>query len=152
MDICLNINSEKKVNRILRAKISKLIEYALRKLHTESACVSINFVSRRIMQQMNRKYRGKDRVTDVLSFAVYDGSPAEFIGVNDLGDIFICIPVIEKQAREFGVTVEEELFRMLVHGLLHLLGYDHEKSKKEEKKMFDLQEKILEDYAKKENE
>ena len=151
MDICLNINSEKKVDKSLVLELSRLVEYVLKHLQTDSSCVSVNFVSEGVMRKMNKQYRGKDKATDVLSFAVCDGKSAEFVGVGDLGDIFLCASVIKKQAKEFGVAFEDGLFRVVVHGVLHLIGYDHEKSKKEEKKMFDLQEKILNRYEQKKN-
>lgn len=115
----------------------------------ESSCVSINFVSEKKIRALNKLYRKKDKATDVLSFAVHDGEKAEFAGVNDLGDIFICLPVIRRQAKEYKVEFVSELYRMSVHGILHLLGYDHERGKSEEVKMFSLQEKILVKYEQK---
>jgi len=90
---------------------------------------------------MNFQYRGKDRTTDVLSFGLYEGESSRAQG-NELGDIFICVPQIIRQARRFSVSTKEEFIRMLVHGILHLLGYDHETSS-DATRMFELQEKLL---------
>jgi probable rRNA maturation factor len=79
--------------------------------------VSISLVSPRMIQKLNRNYRGKDKVTDVLSFPM-DNSPL-------LDDIFICVQRAREQAREIGHSLERELQYLTVHGLYHLLGYDH---------------------------
>lgn len=100
--------------------------------------VEINIVSNNKIQEINREYRHKDAVTDVLSFAWQEGDSVD----DNLGQIFISYEQIKKQAREYSVTVKEEFARMLVHGLLHLVGYDH-LVEKDEKKMFSLQEKII---------
>jgi probable rRNA maturation factor len=72
---------------------------------------------------LNRDYRGKDKATDVLSFAQREG---EFALANDiLGDVIISIETAQRQAQERGHTVEKEIRILLIHGILHLLGYDH---------------------------
>jgi probable rRNA maturation factor len=89
---------------------------------------------------LNREFRNKDKPTDVLSFP----SGEKLTGVSFLGELAISIPMACKQAKEFGVTVREELLRLLIHGLLHLLGYDHEGvSKSEAQRMRRLERKIL---------
>lgn len=99
--------------------------------------VEVNIVGDKLMKEINRKYRGKDITTDVLSFAWRE------IGDRDnLGQIFISYPQIKKQAKEYGVPIKEEFTRMLAHGLLHLVGYEH-LNKKDAAKMFVLQEKIV---------
>ncbi|MEK7624888.1 MAG: rRNA maturation RNase YbeY [Patescibacteria group bacterium] len=113
--------------------------------------VEITMVGEKKIISLNSKYRGKNKVTDVLSFSLIEGgndSPPFQGGVRGglpsilLGQIFICYPQIVRQAKEYGVTVEEEFARMLAHGLLHLVGYDHVKPS-DAKKMFRLQEKIV---------
>ncbi|AJC11953.1 hypothetical protein JI75_03995 [Berryella intestinalis] len=91
--------------------------------------VSVNFVTDDEIHQLNREYRGIDRATDVLSFecdgvadAGFDAAEAD---VYELGDIVIAPDVCERQAAEFGTAFPDELSLMLVHGLLHLCGYDH---------------------------
>jgi probable rRNA maturation factor len=90
------------------------------------------------MRALNNQFRYKDKTTDVLTLALYEDlrSGEEFIFQEvELGDIFISSPVMEKQAKEFKVSVENEFFHLMVHGFLHLLGFDHEISQAEEKLM-----------------
>lgn len=103
-------------------------------LGLRSAEVSVLFVGDRAMRSLNRRYRGKDRTTDVLSFSFREGA---FGGLRPdlLGDIVISMPVAERQARAYGETVTRELDRLLVHGLLHLIGYDHERGETEARRM-----------------
>ncbi|PIQ06215.1 MAG: rRNA maturation RNase YbeY [Candidatus Nealsonbacteria bacterium CG18_big_fil_WC_8_21_14_2_50_37_10] len=82
--------------------------------------LSIALVRQGRIRELNKRYRGKNRVTDVLSFS-YDGS----------GDIVICLGEVKKNAKRFGTTFKKELAICLIHGILHLLGYDHEKEAKE---------------------
>ena len=86
------------------------------------------------MRSLNKRYRGKDRTTDVLSFAFREGS---FPGIQPemLGDIVISIPEARRQAEVTGITLESEISRLLIHGLLHLLGYDHEQGPAEADRM-----------------
>jgi probable rRNA maturation factor len=86
------------------------------------------------MRALNQAYRGKNRATDVLSFAFREGRFAE-LQTGLLGDIVICVPVAEKQAREAGHSLGREIELLLVHGLLHLLGYDHEQGPREARRM-----------------
>ncbi len=95
------------------------------------ASLSITFVGDRAMRRLNREHRGKDRTTDVLSFPLYEpfavprraraGEP-ELL----LGDIIISVDVAKRQAAEYDATLDAEIERLLIHGLLHLLGHDHE--------------------------
>jgi len=95
------------------------------------------------MRQLNRKFRGKDKPTDVLSFPAFDLFPVKRLPILPLGDIVICPEVALKQSKEYGVTPSCEMGRLLVHGFLHLCGYDHEKSPKDEAKMLKIQESLL---------
>ena len=105
--------------------------------------LSILFVSDSEIQKLNRHYRGKNKPTDVLSFPLQEGDPQHLNrDIAALGDIVISVETAKRQASKFGKTFEEELQFLLIHGFLHILGYDHEKSKKEEKRM-QRQEKIL---------
>jgi len=98
----------------------------LNKLNLPDAELSVLFVGDRAMRTLNRQYRGKDRTTDVLSFSLREG---RFNGVQPdmLGDIVISAPTARSQALAAGLTLQQELERLLVHGLLHLVGYDHER-------------------------
>ncbi|MGA1871085.1 MAG: rRNA maturation RNase YbeY [bacterium] len=86
--------------------------------------VSLTFVSDKFIRELNKNYRGIDAPTDVLAFAMQEGSFAE-INHGLLGDVVISVDTAERQATEQGHTVERELTILLIHGLLHLVGYDH---------------------------
>ncbi len=107
------------------------------------------------MQKINLAYRGKDKPTDVLSFAALDVElPAALKNVSQkrfLGDIIISADTMMRQAKEFRVTPEAELDRLMIHGILHLLGYDHENvPKREAEKMRRKEDSLLQVLAKKE--
>ncbi len=93
------------------------------------------------MRSLNSQYRGKHSTTDVLTFPLHEGESV-FTDTQELGDIFLSGAQIERQARDFNISPREEFIRMLVHGVLHILGYDHV-AKKEARQMFALQEKLL---------
>ena len=78
----------------------------------------------RYLRRLNRRFRGIDRPTDVISFALLEGRPSPAPS-RELGDIYISVPRARRQARQYRVTPREEMARLIVHGLLHLLGYDH---------------------------
>jgi probable rRNA maturation factor len=99
------------------------------------------------IRSLNRDHRGIDKKTDVLSFPAHEdlrsGADGPVFGVLSLGDIIICKEVAQKQAKEFKIDVEGETVHLLVHGFLHVLGFDHEVSKVEEKVMQELESKLL---------
>ena len=101
--------------------------------------VEINIIDQKLMKQINRQYRGKNSVTDVLAFAWREEN---IVNSAVLGQIYICWPRIKIQAKDYQVSSAEEFKRMLIHGFLHLVGYDHQ-NKKDEKAIFVLQDKIL---------
>ena len=136
---CLIFSSVKK-QIITQTKIKNIIEKVFNKLKKDGT-LSVHLVGEKRIRFLNKNYRGFDRVTDVLSFATEDEAFAKKTE-QDFGDIFICEKQIIKQAKEYKISIEEEMGRMLVHGVLHLLGYDHLKDS-EAKIMFALQEKLL---------
>jgi rRNA maturation RNase YbeY len=95
--------------------------------------LSILLVSDREMRVLNRRYRGRDRPTDVLAFAQREGAGGAPAGV--LGDVVISVDTARRQAVDAGETLGREGERLLIHGLLHLLGYDHERSVAEARRM-----------------
>lgn len=99
-----------------------------------SAEVSVLLVGDGAMRTLNRRYRDRDRSTDVLSFPMREGAHAR-VQPHILGDIVICLPAAWRQARAAGETLRSEVDRLLVHGLLHLLGYDHERGRAEARRM-----------------
>jgi probable rRNA maturation factor len=108
-----------------------------------SAGLSVLLVGDRAMRTLNRRYRGKDRTTDVLSFSLCEG-PGAAMPHGFLGDIVISVPAAARQAREAGISLHGEIDRLLAHGLLHLLGYDHERGAAEERRMRSRERRLLE--------
>ncbi len=103
---------------------------------------NIIFVSNDEILDINKNYRGIDRVTDVISFALLDNDLSNYNAESELGDIFICVDRAKEQAIEYGHSLEREIGFLAVHGYLHLCGYDHMK-KEDEEVMFKKQEEIL---------
>jgi len=118
-------------------QVKKILSQAARFSGKIKGEVEINLVGDKLIRELNKNYRGKDQTTDVLSFAWREAGDKE-----NLGQIFISYPQIKRQAKEYGVPVKQEFTRMLAHGVLHLVGFDHLKEK-DAKKMFTLQEKIV---------
>jgi probable rRNA maturation factor len=96
----------------------------LRALKLEAAELSVLVCDDRVMRRLNKSYRGIDRPTDVLAFALREGMPMAG-AIDALGDIVIAWPTARRQARSHGVTSEREVCLLVAHGLLHLLGFDH---------------------------
>jgi probable rRNA maturation factor len=107
------------------------------------AGLSVLLVGDRAMRSLNRRYRGKDRTTDVLSFSLREGQDAVMPHCL-LGDIVISVPAAVRQSREAGIALRSEIDRLLAHGLLHLLGYDHERGAAEERRMRARERRLLE--------
>ena len=104
--------------RSLRPWLSALLE----EIAPEGGSLGVRFCGGRAMRRTNRDVRGRDSVTDVLSFPGSDDGPAE----AHMGDILICVPRARQQAAERAHPVQRELGLLLLHGVLHCLGYDHE--------------------------
>ncbi len=98
------------------------------------------------MRTLNRRYRRKDSTTDVLSFSFREGSFSH-IQPDFLGDIVISVPVATRQAAAAGHSVSREIDILLVHGLVHLLGYDHEINDREARRMRRREQAILKRFA-----
>jgi len=125
--------------------LNEVIEYTMKKLNVENSIFAIIFIDDEEMHMMNKKYRGIDRTTDVLSFALNDNKHIDAV-INSLGDIYISIPRMKYQSEEYKHSEKRELSFLTVHGLLHLLGYDHINPKDEEV-MFSLQREILDELG-----
>lgn len=121
----------------------EVIAATLREEQVSNAVFSIIFVGLEEIHELNKNYRGIDRTTDVISFALEDSDDFELEGVRVLGDIYVCIDRMKEQALEYGHSEKRELSFLVCHGLLHLLGYDH-MEKEDEVIMFGKQDKILE--------
>lgn len=122
----------------------EVLDYTLEHENVKNAIFSVVFVDDNEIHEINRNYRNVDRITDVISFAFEDNQDLMYNDIRMLGDIYICIPQMKRQAEDFGHSEKRELSFLAVHGLLHLLGYDH-MNVEDEKEMFSLQELILND-------
>lgn len=98
------------------------------------------------IHEINKEYRGIDRPTDVISFALEDDKSFNRTDIRVLGDIYISIDKVKSQSEEYGHSFKRELYFLAVHGFLHLLGYDH-MEKDDEEKMFKKQEEVLSRYG-----
>ena len=138
------------VGLIAKRKIKKIYEIAMKELgYTHLAGVCLSFVNEEEIRKLNKKHRNVDRVTDVLSFPMLEIKPGDelenFVEEQEevfLGDIVICVKRAKDQAKEYCHSYNRELCFLALHGLLHLLGYDH-MTKEDEKQMMGLAEKIL---------
>lgn len=125
--------------------IEKLLNFALEYQNINNAIFNLIIVDEEKIRELNKNYRNKDSVTDVISFALEDDDTFVKTDFRILGDIYICLKRAEDQAKEYGHSFLRELSFLSIHGLLHLLGYDH-MEKEDEKVMFELQERILDEY------
>lgn len=128
---------------------SHILEYTFK--HLKLKCepiISVSIIDNEEIHQINKTYRGIDKETDVISFAFLDNDMEEKKNLTkkgafvDLGEIYISLPKAIEQAKEYEHSLERELDFLFLHGLLHLLGYDH-MEKEDEIIMFNLQEEIL---------
>lgn len=153
MDLEIN-NEEKLLPEKFLPEVKDLIELGGKKIgHSNDTEISINFISDNKIHEINKKYRNKDRVTDVISFAIEDGENPMLLDIfkkegipRDIGDLFIAPHFVFQRAIELNHSQERELGYTVVHGLLHLSGYDHIK-KADASKMMAIQEEILESYG-----
>jgi len=128
--------------RRLRSFARKVLE----RLGRDGWELSVLLCGNGAMRALNSRYRGRDEPTDVLSFAQGEGRAFPGAGRGPAGDIAISLDALGENAREFGVGEDEELRRLLIHGILHIDGMDHETNDRAEP-MLRLQEKILEELA-----
>ena len=138
------------INNLTNEKLDEIKElgdytkYLIDYMHID-ASFSVIIVDNDKIHEINREYRGIDRPTDVISFALEENEEYE-VKERLLGDIYISIDKVYEQAKEYNHSVKRELFFLVTHGFLHLLGYDH-MNKEDEEKMFSLQEEILDSYG-----
>jgi probable rRNA maturation factor len=93
--------------------------------NTEESGATVAFVGDRAIRRLNREFRGRDAVTDVLSFPSGEDDHSLSDEYRSLGDVVIAVPQAERQAEENNLTFDEEIAQLILHGLLHLHGYDH---------------------------
>ena len=139
MSIGIFNKTEEKIDKSF---VRKVVKHTLKKMEAEKSEVNIIFVGLEEIHEINKTYRNVDRPTDIISFALEDTEDVTVYEERVLGDIYICLDKVHEQAKEYVHTEIREMAFLIVHGLLHLLGYDH-MIKEEEKIMFGLQEEIL---------
>lgn len=128
------------INNLTKLKIDKksfsqVAKKVLKGENRQTETISLAFVNKAEIEELNKKFRKKNKPTDVLSF--------ELKNRNILGEIIICPDVVTENAKKYGVTLKSELLKVFVHGILHLCGYDHERSDREAEKMEEKQNKYL---------
>ena len=143
LDFISNYEEYEEYEEIYSSLVSKTFNHLKLKFNP---IISVSLVDNEFIHKMNRDYRGIDRPTDVISFAFLDNEDREALYKSKepvcLGDIYISVDKAKEQAKEYGHSLKRELSFLFVHGLLHLLGYDH-MTEEDEKVMFRLQDEIL---------
>ncbi|MBS9338214.1 rRNA maturation RNase YbeY [Fructobacillus sp. M2-14] len=157
MDLALIDQTKDGVTQFHQDLVTYVLDYAGKYINLpDNTEMSVTFMNNDAIQAYNRDYRGKDKPTDVISFAIEeDGDDTPVLAdpemdaeiAKNIGDILVSVDIIESQAEYLGHSFERELGFLVVHGFLHLNGYDHMLGDKEEKEMFDLQRNILDDYG-----
>lgn len=127
-------------------EIKKLLNFVLNYKKLKNVTFNIIFVDNKEIRDINNKYRNIDKETDVISFALEDNEEISFEFGRLLGDIYISAEKMKQQAIEYGHSERRECAFLIVHGFLHLLGYDH-MTKEDEEVMFKEQEVILNEYG-----
>ncbi|MGQ9842092.1 MAG: rRNA maturation RNase YbeY [Spirochaetota bacterium] len=122
----------------------KVVAYTLKYQEVDNVVVTLILTNDDVITHINKTYRKKKGPTDVISFA-YREAPMPYGATKEhLGDIFISLETAQRQAMEYKVTLKEEMKRLLVHGVLHLLGYDHEQSAYKKRMMQKKEQEIME--------
>lgn len=121
---------------IRRKRLLRMAQAVLTDIGESSSEVALTFIGDRRMRRLNRQFRGKDRTTDVLAFAMREARvPSAGVTSGLLGDVVISMPTAIRQAREGRRSLDQEIAALLIHGILHLCGYDHERSRTEARRM-----------------
>ena len=142
IDFINNYGKDIKEQKIME----EFIRYCILELKLKNVMFNVIIINDDEIHKLNKKYRNIDRATDVITFALEDNKEGPSLDVRVLGDIYISYDKVIKQAKDYGHSNTRELCFLAIHGLLHLLGYDH-MNDKDEKKMFDLQKELLDNYG-----
>lgn len=140
-DYIFNTTDEK----IDTSELCEVLEFACKHLKIENPLLNVVIVDNNRIQEINREYRNKDAVTDVISFAFEEVDDVSYDNMRFLGEIYISYERCKEQASDFGHSIKREFCYLAVHGLLHLLGYDH-MIEEDKKVMRALEEEILNEY------
>lgn len=126
-------------HKYLKPKIELIFNEVEKEFNRGEISAGLTFVDNDFIKSINKDYRNKDKVTDVLSFEMWDEINPE----NSIGEVYVATDVAIKQAEEYGHSLEREILFLIAHGLLHLIGYDH-LNEVDEKEMIKRQKEILE--------
>ncbi len=130
---------------VRRPSFIRLAQRILMAVGEAKSELSLELIGDARIRRLNRKYRKQDRITDVLAFSIREAIMPQGKGpaANMLGDVVISLPTAIRQAREVGRSIDVELATLLVHGVLHLCGYDHERGPREAARMSRREQKVL---------
>jgi len=142
----ISIKNNQRKQRLTTTSIRKRLSALLTSIGLHGVELSVLFIAEHAMRTLNRTWRGKDKTTDVLSFSMREGK-FPHIQPEMLGDIVICVPVASQQASERGHSLAREIDRLLIHGLVHLLGYDHERGSQEARRMERKEQQLLKKFS-----
>ena len=134
-------NSQNKI-KIDQRKIRSTILKILKILDCADKEISLSFVDDENIKQLNKQYLGKDKATNVLSFSLQEGEYGD-INPQIMGDIIVSVETAQRDAIKENLTVTQELEFLIIHGILHLLGYNHENTTKKETNKMQQEEKDL---------
>lgn len=128
---------------IRKKDIARNVEKILKILNLKNHSITVVITDNKVIQALNKNYRKKNKPTDVISFAEQDMPFPQNGKVQYLGDVFISFERAWQQYPYYSSSFKEEVIRLLVHGILHLVGYNHEKTKREKIRMFKKEEEII---------
>ena len=138
----VSLSSRRRLAGVRISDVRRDATRLLNLLDESGAELSVALVDDAEIHRLNRDYRGKDKPTDVLAFAMREGAHAD-VHPGMLGDVVISLDTAARQAAARGAPVADEVRVLLAHGVLHLLGYDHERSPAEARRMFGKQRALL---------
>jgi len=123
----IEIINRQRLRKIDRDRAAILSRALLDRIGRTDAILTVTFIRDRAMRRLNRDYRGIDGPTDVLSFAYHEGEEAPACDeTSHIGDVVISVETVGRYARELGLSFNREIELLVIHGALHLAGYDHE--------------------------
>jgi rRNA maturation RNase YbeY len=138
----IQISSQQEIPGLISQKIKRKLERVLKDLACPEKELSILFTDDKRIADLNNRYLGRKGPTNVLAFPMKEGATSEFESPM-LGDVVISVGAALRESEEFGEDLEHTIDRLLIHGLLHLLGYDHEKSDSEAERMENKEKRLL---------
>ncbi len=137
----IEMKQETMIPELKSEEIKKAVNITLKEME-ENINISIMLCGKETIHELNKNYRNMDKPTDVLSF-VYGNDEVFDPEESFFGEIIICPEIAKEQASVYSENFNSEMKRLIIHGILHILGYDHEISKEEEKRMTQKQEMLL---------